>query len=276
MKTNFKLAVCQMKVVYNKKQNITKALEMIEKSAKNNADMVVLPEMFNCPYDINKFREYAETKYNSITLKAVSNAAKEYGVYVVAGSIPELNNEKIYNSSFTFDNKGKIIGIYRKIHLFDIDIPDKIMFKESDVLTAGNKITVIETNFCKIGIGICYDIRFPELIRLMTLKGAELIIIPGAFNMTTGPAHWKTLICSRAIDNQVYIAAASSARNKSLTYVSYGNSMIVGPWGNILARANSKEEIIYSKIDSSHVNEIRDELPLLKNIRNDIYEIKEK
>ncbi|MBI5680767.1 MAG: carbon-nitrogen hydrolase family protein [Methanobacterium sp.] len=276
MKTNFKLAVCQMKVEEDKKQNITKALEMIKKSAKNKSDMVILPEMFNCPYDNSKFAEYAETKDNSNTLNAISNAAKKYGVYIIAGSIPELNNEKIYNSSFTFDKNGEIIGIYRKIHLFDIDIPNKITFKESDVLTAGNKITVIKTDFCKIGIGICYDIRFPEILRLMTLKGAELIVIPGAFNMITGPAHWETLIRSRAIDNQVYVVAASPAQNKNLSYVGYGNSMIVEPWGNILARANSKEEIIYSEIDLSYINEIREELPLLKNIRNDIYEIREK
>lgn len=275
MKEQFKLAVCQMKVVDDKKLNINKAVNMIETAARNNAHLIVLPEMFNCPYDINKFREYAEKQENSKTLKAISKVSKDFGVDVVAGSIPELDNEKIYNSSFMFSN-GKIIGLCRKIHLFDIDIPGKITFKESEVLTAGNQITILNTELSKIGLSICYDMRFPELLRIMALKGAQIIVIPGAFNMTTGPAHWETLIRARAIDNQVYVAAASPARNKDLSYTAYGNSMIVNPWGTVLARADEKEEIIYADINLKEVKKVREELPVLKNRREDIYEIIEK
>lgn len=276
MKNKFKIALCQMKVIDNKDSNIKKALDMIETSAENKVDLIILPEMFNCPYENNKFREYAEEKNSSKTLNAISKAAKKFNLYIIAGSIPELDNDKLYNSSFIFDGNGEIVGFHRKMHLFDIDIPGKITFKESEALSAGNQITVIDTELCKIGVAICYDMRFPELLRLMALKGAELIVIPGAFNMTTGPAHWETLTRVRAVDNQLYMAAASPAKNEDLLYVAYGNSMIADPWGEILVRAGENEEIIYADIDLSRVEELREELPLLKNRREDIYSIVEK
>lgn len=271
MKNYFKLALCQMKVIDNKDSNIKNALDMIKTAALNKSDLVVLPEMFNCPYDNDKFTEYAEEKKNSKTLKSISKAARGRGLYIIAGSIPELDGDKLYNSSFIFNRNGEIIGSHRKMHLFDIDIPGKISFKET--LSAGNQITLIDTELCKIGVAICYDIRFPELSRLMALKGAELIVIPGAFNMTTGPAHWETLIRGRAIDNQLYVAAASPARNEKLSYVAYGNSMVADPWGEVLARAGEKEEVIYANINLSRIKEIREELPVLNGRREDIYSL---
>ena len=276
MKDQFKLALCQMKIIDDKDSNIKNALGMIKTAAENKSDLVILPEMFNCPYDNEKFKEYAEEKKDSKTLKAMKEAAKDSNIYVIAGSIPELNDNNLYNSSFIFNRKGQIIGSHRKMHLFDIDIPGKISFKESDTLSAGNQITLIDTELCKIGVAICYDIRFPELLRLMALEGAELIVIPGAFNMTTGPAHWETLIRGRAIDNQLYVAGASPARNEELSYVAYGNSMVADPWGEILVRASEKEEIIYANIKLSKIKEVRDELPVLKGRREDIYELIEK
>ena len=265
-----------MEVIDNKDSNIKKALEMIKIAAENKSNMVILPEMFNCPYDNSKFREYAEERKNSKTLKAIKESAKELNLYIVAGSIPELEDDNLYNSSFIFDRDGEIIASHRKMHLFDIDIAGKISFKESETLSAGNQITVVDTELCKIGVAICYDIRFPELLRLMALRGAELIVIPGAFNMTTGPAHWETLIRARAIDNQLYVAAASPARNEELSYVAYGNSMVADPWGEIVARAGEKEEIVYADIKLSRVNDVREELPVLNGRRNDIYGLIEK
>ncbi len=272
MKDNFRIGLCQMKVVDDKKLNLDKAKEMIDRAAKEGAEMIILPEMFNCPYDTNKFKAYAESRGNSKSLKVVSNAAKNHGVYLIAGSIPELLDGKIYNSCFIFDKKGQILDVHRKMHLFDVDIPD-IEFKESETITAGNRLTVVATDPIKIGVAICYDMRFPELFRLMALKNADLMVVPGAFNMTTGPAHWKTTVRARAIDNQTYVAAVSPASNKYLSYVAYGHSIIADPWGKVIGEAGYGEEIIYATIDIRYLKNVREELPLMKNRRTDIYEL---
>lgn len=273
MKDNFKVALCQMKVVEDKGENIARALAMISEAALQS-DLVILPEMWNCPYQTSLFPEYAEEMGDSITLDAVSEAAKQGGVYIVAGSIPEKHDGNVYNSSFIFNPQGEIIGVHRKVHLFDIDVPGEINFKESTTLTAGNQITVVDTPLCKIGICICYDIRFSELLRLMVLEGAQLIVVPGAFNLTTGPAHWKPLIRVRAVDNQVFMAAASPARDPDVAYVAYGHSMVADPWGTVLKEAGTDEEIIYIPIDLKMITKIRQELPLLKNRRTDLYQLK--
>lgn len=264
-----------MKVVDDKRANIEKAVEMIAKASENGAEIVVLPEMFNCPYDTSKFQSYSEELGSSETLKAVSSIAKEYGIYLVAGSIPESKDGKIYNSCSIFKD-GILVDVHRKLHLFDVDIPDGVFFRESDIISPGNKITVVDTDVVKMGVGICYDIRFPELFMLMTLMGSELVVVPGAFNTTTGPAHWETTIRARAIDNQVYMVAASPARNYDLSYTAYGNSMVVDPWGKIIARAKEDEEIIYASVERSRLLEVRKNLPLLKHRRNDIYSLEEK
>jgi len=264
-----------MKVVDNKKKNLHQAVKMTKKAAKT-ADLVILPEMFNCPYNIEKFAEYAEEANKSPTLKAVSEAAKKAGIYLVAGSIPEKDGENVYNSSFFFNPTGEIIGSFRKMHLFDINVPGEISFHESETLSAGNQLTVAGTYLGKIGICICYDLRFPELLRLITLQGAQLVVVPGAFNLTTGPVHWEPLIRARAIDNQIYVAAASPARDESASYVAYGHSMIVNPWGTVLAKAGSMEEIISSEIDLMYLAKVREDLPLLRNRRTDLYQLEQK
>lgn len=275
MKDNFKIALCQMPVDESKAQNIIRAVEIIKEAAMNS-DLVILPEMWNCPYETSLFPEYAEEKENSPTLDAISKVAKEEKVYIVAGSIPEEYKGRIYNSSFFFSPQGEVIGVHRKIHLFDIDVPGEITFKESETLSAGNDLTIVETDLGCIGICICYDIRFPELIRLMALDGANLIVVPGAFNLTTGPAHWETIIRARAVDNQVYMAAISPVRDETASYVAYGHSMVVDPWGTVLAEAGTGKNVIYAEINIGRVEEVRKELPLLKNRRNDIYLLRKK
>ena len=275
MKENFQVALCQMKVVKDKGENIAHALSMIS-AAASQADLVILPEMWNCPYQTSLFPEYAEEIENSPSLDAISQAAKNEDVYIVAGSIPEKHEGNVYNSSFIFNPQGEIIGVHRKVHLFDIDIPGKISFKESETLTAGNQVTVVDTPLCQIGICICYDMRFSELLRLMALEGAELIVVPGAFNLTTGPAHWKPLIQVRAVDNQVYMAVASPARDPKAEYVAYGHSMVADPWGTVLKEAGTSEKIIYVPIDLKMIQKIRHELPLLLNRRTDLYLLEKK
>lgn len=272
-KKSFEIALCQMNVVEKKKQNIERAVSMIKEAGDHGATMVVLPEMFNCPYDNDKFVEYAENRKTSKSLDAISRAAYENNVYVIAGSIPEEDGGNIYNSSFIFDNNGDVLDMHRKLHLFDVDVSDGIVFKESDTITAGDKLTVIDTPIMKFGVAICFDLRFPELFRLMVMEGAKLVFVPGAFNMTSGPAHWETTLRTRAIDNQIYMVAVSPAKNDELSYVAYGHSMVVDPWGNVIETAEEEETIVYSTINEELVDKIRDELPLLKNRRDDIYKL---
>ena len=193
--------------------------------------------------------------------------------------------DKIYNTSYIFNPEGNIVGKHRKMHLFDIDVKERvnsdgtvkpaIRFRESDSLTPGESDTVIDVKIdtesgieeFKLGVAICFDVRFPELFRRMTLAGARLVILPASFNLTTGPAHWDVTMRARAIDNQIYFAACSPARNMQSKYHSYGNSCVVTPWGDFAAHADEKEGILYADIDLSYVDVIRDELPLLKTLK---------
>jgi predicted amidohydrolase len=269
----FKIALCQMNVIDDKKQNINKAKELIEIAAKNCAEIVALPEMFNCPYNKKRFLPFAEAIDTGETIYEMKELAKKLGIYIMAGSIPELCDSKLYNTSVAIDNSGQVMAVHRKMHLFDVDIPGKITFKESDIFTSGNSITVFDTEFCKMGICICYDLRFPELIRLMTLSGAKIIFAPSAFSKATGEAHWESLIRIRAIDNQVYIAATSPARDEHSRFLAHGHSMVVDPWGSITCEAQHHEELVYSNIDLTQLERIRDEFPLLKHRRCDVYDV---
>jgi len=271
-----------MNVVDNKEKNIEKAIQMIKESENQGADLAVLPEMFNCPYENEKFIEYAERLEDSQTLKEIAEIAKEENIHVLAGSIPELerddenDTDSIYNTAVFFDNNGKQLGKHRKMHLFDIDVKGKIYFKESDTLSAGNDFTIINTDLARIGIGICYDIRFVELSRIMALNGAEILIFPGAFNLTTGPAHWELLFRSRALDNQVYAIGVAPALDNDASYNSYGHSIVVNPWGEVIEELDYGEELKIVEIDLDEIKRVREEIPVLKNRRVDLYEIMEK
>lgn len=263
-----KIAICQLKVKNRKKENLAKAANMVRKSAKN-ASIIVLPEMFNCPYDIDFFPAFAE-KYPGETTNMLSSLAKELKILLIGGSIPETEDGHIYNTCFIFNQHGKLIARHRKIHLYDVDIKGKISFKESSVLSSGNKITVFDTKFCKIGVCICYDMRFPGLASKIASMGAKMIIVPAAFNMTTGPAHWHVINRARALDNQIYFVSASPARNQNSSYKAYGHSMIVNPWGKIIKEASHSEQILYGSIDLDYLGKIRSELPVLKHKRENI------
>lgn len=264
------IAVCQLSVESEKEKNLLKAENMIIKSAENKADIIVLPEMFNTPYDCRFFSEYAES-YPGMTTNLLSGLAKKHEVYIAGGSIPEKEKENIYNTSYIFDRNGSLVAKHRKIHLFNIDINKGIKFRESEIISPGNKVTVIDTEFGRIGVCICYDIRFPELFIKMACDGAGIIIIPAAFNMTTGPAHWKILTRARALDGQFFLIAAAPARNKNLSYIPYGHSVIVDPWGKIIACAGFEEKILYGTINLEDIERIREQLPVLKHRRKDLF-----
>ena len=268
-----KIGMAQLNVSADKKKNIAEAKAAIDKLA--DADIIVLPEIWNGPYDTKCFREYGETEKDGESIKMLSEMAAKLGKIIVGGSISELDGDRVYNTSFVFDRQGKIIAKHRKMHLFDIDVKGGQSFKESLVLSAGEDVTVFDTPFCKVGLCICYDYRFPELARLMALKGAQIIIVPAAFNMTTGPAHWEIMFRSRSLDNQIYSVGVAPARDENGGYVSYANSIAVSPWGDVIKRFGEKEQLEITELDLDRLYEIREQLPLLKHRREDVYILKE-
>ncbi len=265
-----KIGLAQLQVCELKQDNITRAENAIKELAQRGADIVVLPEMFSCPYKTSLFPVYAEAQ-GGPTWKKLSEAARKNDIILIAGSIPEFDQGKIYNTAFVFDRNGNQLGKHRKAHLFDIKIKNGQYFKESDTLASGDKATVISSEFGKIGIAICYDFRFPELSRKMVMEGARMIIVPGAFNMTTGPAHWEILFRQRAVDNQVYCIGVAPARDENGEYISYANSIVTSPWGEVVTRLGKDEELAISEIDLDYEEEIRAQLPLLKHRKPDIY-----
>lgn len=267
-----RVAMIQMKVDEDKRKNLETAGEYIRKSSKEGAHMAVLPEMFNCPYKTDNFPVYAEEE-DGETVRFLSSTARENGIYLVAGSIPEREGHKVYNTSFVFDRDGNRIGKHRKMHLFDIDVKGGQYFKESDTLSPGDSLNVFDTEFGKFGLCICYDFRFPEVGRILVEKGAMAIVVPAAFNMTTGPAHWEIMFRSRALDNQVYTIGVAPARDVDSPYISYGNSIAVSPWGNVIERMDEKEGYRIVDLDFDYINKVRNELPLLKHRRKDIYSL---
>ena len=229
--------------------------------------------MFCCPYQKENFPVYAE-KEGETCWQAMSDYARKYHVYLIAGSMPEADqNGTVFNTSYIFDRNGKRIGKHRKSHLFDIQVKGGQHFRESDTLTPGNAATVFDTEFGKMGVMICYDIRFPEFARTMVLQGAKMIFVPAAFNMTTGPAHWELTFRARALDNQIYMLGCAPARDVQAGYVSWGHSILTDPWGRVVKQLDEKEGILTAEIDLKQEEEIREQLPLLKHRRSSLYEI---
>lgn len=270
----YELGICQMTVVEDQARNLLKAQALVHEAAVGGAQVVMLPEMFCCPYDNDYFVRYAEPFDGRVT-EALRQMAAAEGIYLIGGSMPEAREGRIYNTCSVFDPKGDLLGAYSKMHLFDINVSGGVAFKESDTLAAGSQPLVVDTALGKIGVAICFDIRFPELFRLLVEEGAELICLPGAFNMTTGPAHWELSVRMRAVDNQVYFAAASPARDEDFSYVAYGHSLLADPWGQIVAEAGCGQEIIRGTIDTAYIAQVRRELPLLSARRTDVYQLKQ-
>lgn len=284
---NLRVGVCQIDVGADKPVNIATAKGALSEAAKNGAEMVVLPECWNSPYSTACFPEYAEkvpgvgeicTEEESPSYKMVCDTAKETGKWVVGGSIPERDlssgTEKLYNTCLVINPEGEIVAKHRKVHLFDIDVPGKITFKESDSLTAGDTLTVVDTPWGGVGIGICYDMRFPEMALLQRQeKDCNLMVYPGAFNMVTGPAHWELLQRARAVDNQLFVITCSPARDTSPNpvYTAWGHSSVVNPWGEVIQKAGAESSIVYADLNFEEVASTRDGLPYWKQKRTDIY-----
>lgn len=274
LKKALKVALIQIKGSADKHANHAHVKEKVLEAASKGAKLIVLPECWNSPYAVTAFPKYAEVIPTGETTQFLSELAKSTKTFLIGGSIPERDDAgKLYNTNVSFNPLGEIIAKHRKVHLFDIDVPGKITFIESEVLTGGDKATVFDIEgYGTVGLGICYDIRFPELTAIAARKGAFAMLYPGAFNTTTGPLHWQLLQRARAVDNQLYVLTASPARDLDSGYHAYGHSQVVDPWGEVVAEADENEAIVYAELEPEKINSARGGIPVATQRRFDVYE----
>ena len=305
-----KVALLQLPVGEDKSLNIANARAAIEDAAKDGAALVVLPEMWNCPYSNDSFAVYAETigpapgrwtgggthtngagtgkgvtnddddeedEEEAESVAMLSEVAAKLKVVLVGGSIPErcATTGALYNTCCVFDSDGTLLGKHRKTHLFDIDIPGEITFKESDTLRPGTELTVVDTAVGRVGVGICFDVRFPELAMACANRGAAIMVYPGAFNTVTGPLHWELLQRARAVDNQMFVLTCSPARVPGAAYQAWGHSTAVGPWAEIIGTTDEKPGRVTCELDMEQIRIRRRNMPLEKQRRGDVYQLRD-
>ncbi len=263
-----KLALCQLRVTENKANNLRRCREMLYKAADGGAKMALLPEMFTIAYVTSLFLRAAESCPNGETGLMLQDIARETGMFIVGGSIPEVENGLLYNTSMSFSADGTFEGKYRKAHLFDIDVPGVFRFMESEVISRGDNYPLVLNNApIKTGVMICFDIRFPEWSRLLMEQQVDLIAVPAAFARTTGPRHWELLMRARALDNQVFVAAVSPAQSPN----AYGHSLIATPDGTVLHDCLEDEACAIIELDYEMLEQMRYSIPVRANRRKDLY-----
>jgi predicted amidohydrolase len=260
----YTLALCQFASGLDKDRNIDKAASMVRRAAAGGASVVALPEMWNCPYGNEYFKKYSEDE-GGPSFKFMSGLAHECGIFLIGGSIPEHSGGKYFNTSYIFGKNGELLGKHRKVHLFDIDIKGFMTFRESDTLTPGDGLTIADTEFGKIGVAICFDVRFPEMFSEMARRGCHLVVLPAAFTMATGAQHWELLVRARALDNQFYFAACAPARTDGKGFRSWAHSLIADPWGKLCAAADTEETVVFGEIDIKYMERVRGEIPLCRS-----------
>lgn len=264
----FRAAVVQMNSGMNRNQNLCKIEDFVAKAKDMEADLVIFPETVD--YIGDNIRENAWDRKEAEHF--FGNLAKEYQIYLHCGSITEQTKDNPKNTTLFFSSEGICIGRYSKLHMFDIQMGQGLDYRESDQIQAGDQISVVHTPFGILGFAICYDIRFGEMFRLMAQRGATLLCVSANFTKDTGRDHWEVLLRTRAIENACYILAANQIGEKS-RFASYGNSMIIDPWGNILAQCKKQEGIVIADIKRNVVEQIRKKIPVLYNLRQDMYQL---
>ncbi len=258
-----KVAIVQMTSTANYNENLKKSLSFIEQGSRLKADLVAFPENFLLIRDSN-IDESATVPDAEQVKNIFQQKAASCGISILMGSILEkhpLEVGKYYNTSVLIDQSGNICAEYRKIHLFDIIHPD-VVYRESGHIVAGNDIIVCHHAIGVVGLTICYDLRFPMQYQRMTNAGAEIIFVPAAFTVPTGKAHWLTLLRARAIENQIFVVAPAQVGMHNPTRESFGNSVLIDPWGEVLAHANNGECILTGEIDLSKIYETRKQMPI--------------
>lgn len=268
MQSEIKVAAIQLNANGTGEENVAKAVRMVEQAAKGGAQLVVLPELFNRYGDLAEVVAHAEP-IPGPTSETMRELAKTLGIWLVAGSIAESSEQlgKAYNTSLFFSPRGESVARYRKMHLFDAFVPGRVNVCESSHMLAGDEGVLASTELAQFGIAICYDLRFPELFRQQSLQGMEVLLFPSAFTHATGKDHWHILLRARAIENQCFVVAANQCGAHNEHLKSYGHSMVIDPWGRILAEAESEEGIVTATLEQVALRAAREKLPARGNRR---------
>jgi predicted amidohydrolase len=266
-----RVAAVQLSSTGDRDRNLDSAQVLIREAAAAGAELVVLPEMFNIVGDPETLRQGAEP-LEGPTLTWARDLSRRLGIWLVAGSITERieGQARHCNTSCLIDQDGMVRAVYRKIHLFDCDVPGAT-FHESQIVLPGKELIVTEAATVPLGLAICYDLRFPELFRILALRGARMVALPSAFTERTGRDHWEPLVRARAIENQVFLVAADQVGTSPSGLRWFGRSMIVDPWGLVLAQAPDRETYIVADLDLTAQHTVRRQLPCLQHRRPDVY-----
>jgi predicted amidohydrolase len=256
----------------DKSANLDEADRLVAEAAGNGAELVQLPEKWNAIGDAEALHANAESLEDGESVAAMAEWARTHGIWLIGGSITERREgrEKLSNTSLVLDPEGTIAAVYRKIHMFDVEVGG-IVYRESEAEEAGDEPVVARAGDWTVGLSICYDVRFPELYRVLALEGAELLSIPAHFTLHTGRDHWEVLLRARAIENSCYVAAAAQIGETRPGKPSYGRSLIVDPWGLVVALAPDEVGVIYADLDLERVAQVRRNLPSLASRRPEAY-----
>ena len=265
-------AVVQMTSRDNLSENLDKATALIAEAARRGAQLVTLPENFALFTAVEADRRAARERLDGKgpILTAMSEAARTHGVALVLGGMPELpdgHEPRAHNTNVYLDATGAVRGVYRKIHLFDVKIPDGASYAESEATAPGTDAVVVETPWAKLGLSVCYDVRFPELYRMLSSRGAQILTVPAAFTLHTGRDHWHVLLRARAVENLCYVLAPAQFGRHSNERVTYGHALVVDPWGQVLAEVGDHEGVAVAELDLDYQARLRAELPALAHRR---------
>ncbi len=264
------IGVVQLNSGADKQENLEIAEESIRFLAAKGANLVMMPEHFNFLGPESLKRENAEELEGSPSLDSMRRLAKELQMYIHVGSFLEKRGEQVYNTGIVFSSTGEMVGLYRKIHLFDVETPGGMKYLESEVVSAGDEVTTFTIGDFVFGMATCYDLRFPELFRVLVQKGVHVFLLPAAFTLQTGRDHWELLLRARAVENLCYVAAAGQWGKAAGGNLSYGRSMIIDPWGIVIAMASDGVGTTLAELDLEKLQEIRAKFPVLEHMRKDI------
>jgi deaminated glutathione amidase len=272
MSGTLRVACVQLTSRSDKAANLEKADKLVAKASATGADVVVLPEKWNAIGDAELLRAAAESLESGESVDELRRWARTYGITIVGGSITERREgrEKLSNTSVVVDPQGEIVGVYRKIHMFDVDVGGHV-YRESEAEEPGEEPVVADVESWRAGLTVCYDVRFPELYRILALEGAELVTVPAHFTLYTGKDHWELLLRARAVENQYYVVAAAQIGETRPGRLSYGRSLIADPWGTVLAMAPDEETVIAAELDRRRLDEVRAKLPSLASRQANAY-----